>query len=472
MADIKSFSEQVIQALDEKSAWYDSDGLPALLENYRMLHTCVKNLYDYLIKKSLIKKDPYKLDKKISDIVAPENTNFSEADRSVVIGMRFSDYDSTLDFLCNYYKFSVDRLSIGAIKKLVDFNNAFLWNSFSVNSPKPNTRGLAGLVSDSKQNGDQFSISLLSDSVSKAGKALTGINGQLKALADFQRELYKGNIRRKVLLADGFELEKAATGAEAEMQLIKKGFSAGMGKVPFYSELVDELVQEDNGENKDALQQAVLAKLNIKQKDEGKKEPEVDTKELLMDSVRALGALVPQLETVLSKVKENHDVLESEHNTLMDKIKRMLRKAFNIEEKPLYYQLVITDEATDTKRREKVNYQTLIGDLGARCRRYAAGAVKGSPGYERIYSQPEEKVLEYVNNQIFDCSKLLKLIKGVDEFFKQTALPQNKSKIKGLKMEITSIKNCVVKANQYRADYTAYVEEAAQFKKLGISNEE
>ena len=471
MADIKTFSEQVLQALEEKTQWYDSEGLPALLESYRMLHTCVKNLYDYLIKKSLIKKDPYKLDKKISDIVAPENTNFSEGDRSVVIGMRFSDYDSTLDFLCNYYKFAISNMSLGTVKKLVEFNKTFQWNAFSINSTNPNTRGLAGLVADGRKNGDQFSISLLSDSVSKASKALNDITATLKELLDFLKEDYKGKVRRNMFIAGAIDFS-GATSVDSELQLIKKNFSASMGKVPFYSELIDELVQEDVGDTKEALQQAVLAKLNVKAKKEERKEPEIDTKELLMDSVRALGALSPQIDTVLNKIKENHDVLESEHNKLLDKLKRAFRRAFNIAEKPLYYQIVITDEASDTKRRERINYQTLVTELGARSRRYAAGAAKENPGYQRIYSQPEDKVLEYVNNQLFDCQKLLKLIAGLDDFFKTSALPQNKPRIKGLKMELTSIKNCVVKANQYRADYTAYVEEAAQFKKLGIVDEE
>ena len=83
MADIKTFSDTLIHALDEKTQWYDSEELPVLLDNYRMIHVCVKNLYDFLLKKTLIKKDPYKLDKKITDIVAPENTNFAENDRSL-----------------------------------------------------------------------------------------------------------------------------------------------------------------------------------------------------------------------------------------------------------------------------------------------------------------------------------------------------------------------------------------------------
>ncbi|MCR5724260.1 MAG: hypothetical protein K6G80_04145 [Treponema sp.] len=472
MADIKTFSDTVIQALDEKSQWYDSEELPAMLENYRMLHTCVKNLYDFLLKKSLIKKDPYKLDKKISDIVAPENSNFSENDRSLVVGMRFSDYDSTLDFLCNYYKFSVDRLTLGTIKKLVDFNSSFLWNAFTPNSPKANTRGLAGLLSDGKQGGDQFTLSLITDSVSKAGKALTSITDQLKKLTEFQKELYKGNVRRNVFAASGFDMEAASRSADEELSQIKKHFAGVMGKVPFYAELISELVQEDHAPNKDELQQIVLAKLNVKTRQEENKKPEIDTKELLMDSVRMLGAMPAQINAALQKINENHDVLESEHNTFMNRLKAFFRKAFKIPEKPLYYQIIITDEATDTKRRDKLNYQDFVSSMQLRARRFAAAATKESPGYARIYAQPEEKILEFVNNQIFDSSKMIKILNGLDEYFKQAVQPQNKSKIKGLKMEVTSLKNCLVKANQCRADYTAYVEEEAQFKKLGIDANE
>ena len=38
------------------------------------------------------------------------------------------------------------------------------------------------------------------------------------------------------------------------------------------------------------------------------------------------------------------------------------------------------------------------------------------------------------------------------------------------KMEITAIKNSVVKVNQHRSEYTAYIEEEAQLRKLGIKN--
>jgi hypothetical protein len=58
---------------------------------------------------------------------------------------------------------------------------------------------------------------------------------------------------------------------------------------------------------------------------------------------------------------------------------------------------------------------------------------------------------------------------AMDEFFKNTAAPSNKSKVKGLKIDITTLKNSIVKANQQRVEYTSYIEEEAQMKKLGIN---
>ena len=43
-------------------------------------------------------------------------------------------------------------------------------------------------------------------------------------------------------------------------------------------------------------------------------------------------------------------------------------------------------------------------------------------------------------------------------------------KVKGIKMEITAIKNTLVKTNQRKAEYSAFVEEQIQLRKLGITN--
>lgn len=466
----KNFSEQLIAAIDKKTDWFNSRELQNVLEQYRLMHTCEKTLYEFLLKKSLITPDPYKNDKKISDIVPPENSPFTDNERSMIIGMRLSDYDSTLDFLCNYYKFSVSNLQISNIKKLIDLNNAIQWNSFSVNSTNINTRTIATMLFNAKQGADALTVNMINDSVSKAGKAVLAINKSLKALTEFQREVYKGNIRKNVMSHPSFSAEKAASSPDDEKVQIKKLFQATMGKTPYYNELIDEIIDEDHSPDKANLQKALLKKLEVENSSAQDSEEKIDTKSILLVALRVFGAMPGQISQAKEKIIENHEVLESEHNTFFEKLKKALRKAFNIEEKPVFYQISITDQATDTVRHEKIDYQQFIRDLELRSRRYASAGIRKAPLYEKISQQSEEKILEYVNQQILECNKMLKILNGLDEFFKSAPLPQNRSKIKGLKMEITALKNSIVKANQRRSEYTAYIEEEAQLRKLGITN--
>lgn len=464
------FKDSLFSALDAKSQWYDTKELPSLLENYRLLHTCTRTLFDFLVKKALITPDPYKGDKRISSIVAPDNNPFPEQDRSMVMGTRFSDYESMLDFLCNYYKFSVSNITLANIKKLTELNNAVQWNSFSMNSNNINTRMLASMLLSTKQNADALTASMVSDSLTKASKALNSINKTLKGFTDFQKEMYKGNIRRNVFTCPQFNADKAESSPSEELAQIKKNFAAVMGKEHFYNNLVDEIIHEDHDPDRDNLRKRLLARLAVNANENEKKKARVDTKDLLMMSIRVLGAMPGQIMSAKQKIVDNHDVLESEHNSLFDKLKKALRKAFNIAEKPLYYSITITDGSSDTKRHERLDYNRFIIELENRAKLYSAISVKKSAGYERIMALTEPKILEYVNKQISESQTMLKTLNGLDDFFKNTALPQNKSKIKGLKMEITTLKNSVIKANQSRSEYTAFIEEEAQLKKLGIAN--
>ena len=81
----------------------------------------------------------------------------------------------------------------------------------------------------------------------------------------------------------------------------------------------------------------------------------------------------------------------------------------------------------------------------------------------------ESGIFDLISGLITDCNKMIVLLNSLDEFFKAAASPANKSKVKGLKIDITSFKNIVIKANTYRAEYSSYIEEAEQMKKLGIS---
>ena len=118
MSDNAEFETTLQVMLNKKQDWFNNTFLQEMLQQYRLVHTCVRNLYDVLVKKSLINQDPYRLDKRISDITVPDTSVFPESDNATQLGSRFSDYETMLDYICTYFRFTVDNITIPTTKKL------------------------------------------------------------------------------------------------------------------------------------------------------------------------------------------------------------------------------------------------------------------------------------------------------------------------------------------------------------------
>lgn len=470
MDNTQDFTTALFKAVDEKIQWYDSQELPKLLDEYRNYHSVIKNITTSLIKKGIVQADPYKHDKKITDIIIPDESSFSESDRALVLGTRLSEYESILDFLCNYFKFSVYNLTVDRIKKLVQLNNYFQWNSMVATSPKQNTRSLAECFTSIRMGSDPLSISMLNDSISYSNKSIIKINSILKGLTEFQKEVYKVEVRKNIFEHPEFSKENIGSSPENLRHLIKKHFTAVMGKKPFYTELIDEIIKEDYGADKEYRQKTLLAKFAIQQTSTEKKEVEVNTKEMIMEAVRSLGGVSTQLEQIIPKIDENQKLLESEHNSIWDKFYLLLRKAFNLSERPVEYKLQVFEPQTQTKHAEIIEYHKFLGDLLKRDKTYASISVRKSPGYMKFESMTESAILEYISTQLVECNNMMLLLSAVDDFFKTAVKIENRSKVKGIKMELNAMKNTLVKTNQRKAEYTALRDEQEQMKKLGISN--
>ena len=251
---------------------------------------------------------------------------------------------------------------------------------------------------------------------------------------------------------------------------IRKLFPVLMGKTPYYPELIDEISAEEFGPNKDQLRQALLGRFAIEETKKEKKYTTINTKEMLFEAIKTLGALPPQLESTVAKVEENHEIILDEKRTFWEKIKELFRKAFGIQEKPFIYSLTITDQLTQSKRREDVNYNEFHADVSRRIRIYTAFAARKSPGFMKLESQDESVVYEYLAKQLSECHHILVLLTAFNEFYKTSCQPENKTKMKSIQMELTAIKNTLVRTNQRKAEYNSVVEEHEQLKKLGISN--
>ena len=407
--EVDNFVNELQTALNKKQEWYNSVRLQEMLMQYRLMYTCVKNLFENFVKKSLIVPDPYRLDKKISGIVVPETSEFAESEIAKVFGERFSNYETMLDFICTYFRFSMENFTIQKVKQLLDLNKVFEWDNLSSNSTRMNTRALAMVVSNAKKGAPNVVQSMINDSLDKCAQSTGEINNILTELSVFLRELYKGGLRRDLFDHPDFDKAKAAESSEAELAEIKRLYTKVTGKKNFYTDLVNEIIEEDHAPDKDRRRAAVLERLQIKESSKSvteKKAAGPDTKEMLMQSVLAFGATAPTLAQLISKLSDNIELLYKTKSTFFSKLICALKKAFHISEKERICNLVIKDSKTGAERTQKIKINEFMSDLSRKERIYNGIATKGIE-YSKIQSSSEDAILSFVNKQISELQTLL-----------------------------------------------------------------
>lgn len=469
MEDNAQFIQQLQSALNQKQNWFNTVSLPEVLGQYRLLSSCVRNLYDMLKKKALVTPDPYSVDKRISEIVVPATDPFPDNEVSSVLGERLSDYDAMLDFISNYFRFSVENMPSATIKKLIEFNNVFEWSNISLNNLKANSHGLALLLNQARINAPAILISMINDCIIKGTEATDIINKNLVELAAFQKELYKGQIRNDLFTHPEFNKEKAFQSQDAELAEIKRLYGKVIGKKVFYTDLINEIIQEDLGADKEKLRAAVLQRLEIREvavkKEVKRRGP--DTQGILIDTIMAIGGLAPTMDLLRGKLVDNFGVFYSNKTSFFKKLMAALRVAFHRAPRDKHCTIKIVDAKTSTTREEKININDFLAELSQKVRVYNGIAAQGVE-YQKLTQYPEEKIYNFVCKQISECQTIYTIINGLDSFFKTEVDIINRPKIKGLQIDLSAMRNSIIAANKKRGEYQSLKEESVQMGKLGI----
>ncbi len=471
MSVVNEFESALYEAAEQKILWYNSFALPKMLENYRTFHSAIKNIFDMFEKKKLILADPYKKDKRVVDISLPSNEEFTDSDGPTLLGIRLSDYESSLDFLCNYYQFNVKALNPEVIKKLYAFNSFLDWNDLNRANNLSNNRFFASIVISIKNGNDTMTLGLLNNMLALCAKSINEINKELKNLTALQRQLYKIDVRQNIFDAPSFLNTYKSLNVDSAFREIKKVFPSLMEKKRFYPDLVEELVQEDFGSSMDEMRSAVLASFNTVSEKEEKKETKVDTRAMIFDVLKILQAFAPTLDVIFQKIQDNHDLLQGENKGAFNKLVVALRSAFGLKSKTIEYKVKCIDMQTHIEKFETIDYNKFMDSMVQRSRLLASLGKKGSPIYTKLEGEDEESVLAYVQKRISDCQTLYGVLTGFDGFFKSEVMESNRSKVKGIKIDLEVLKNTILKANKYKAEYVSTVTTEEQMKKLGISND-
>ena len=469
MESTKNFSEELEHRIAIQREEFNKHLLPQLQQNYAALGSVVKILRSNLLKKGLVYDDPYKYDSRMTEIKVPSNEAFSDGERAAVVGSRLAQYQTMLDFLTNSYQFNCSFLTPQRIASMLALNKTFQWSAFNENSTLANTRALAEICKSLHSVSDTLTGGLLRDSLGHLSKLDADINKTLRQLARLHREEYKLAIRKN--LPPDLTITQADIASPIKLlKTIKKALAANDEKLPFYQDLVMEVIKEDYGPDSAHLQREILRHLNITQKEDIKINKQENMRPVLITGLRILGTTGNHFDTCLTKLMANQEVIYKSRMKIFTKFLEALRRAFNMEEKKHEVTILIKDPISNLQKKEIIVIEDFTDNLAKTIRIFRVLSSGASDLQQRLTGMSNEQLLELLNKYIVICNGYLKTLSGLDDYYKSGDVIL-RAKMKGIKIELTTIRNAVIKANQCRAEYNASVEEYSNMKELGLIHE-
>ena len=469
MESVQEFESKLASAVSDKRRELDSRQLPQLNRDLQMMLTASNTVSQALTKKSVFHNSSIHYDEKIDDIVPPPSDYIPEGREKIyVIGTRLGQYIAMLEHAVQHYHFSCAFLTSQRISKLTALLRTFEWGALSTSSENLNTRAFAEVIQDFKRSGDSLAINIVTNSIAQLATTLSSVTKELKVISAFQREAYKLEVRGRVMPKAGLPAD--APPDNNSLKAIKKVFASCMNGSPFYTDLIKEILYENSGSDAEHRRQDALRRLGLEDvKKKEKEEEKVDYRAMLVDAIRALGASAQQLVLIVNRLGENLKIYQDSQETFFSKLKEIFRAALKMPAKEIVFTIKIVDPATQAVKRETINYNSFIEGLRKKTRIMNAFSDRMSGAWQKLDAMSDQQLFDVLSSNISDMNNILKKCGGLDEFFKSDAKGDAKSKIKGIKIEISTIQNSIHKANKLRAEYAGQVEEKEQLKKLGIA---
>jgi uncharacterized protein YutE (UPF0331/DUF86 family) len=458
------FLTQLKDALDARREWFDKVELPKLKEEFRAFHAAVSSLYVMFAKKGYITEDPYKNETKSGDLAIPVVEVISDTNKRDQLGRQLSALDNELDFLVNFHEYCTSSFTQEKLKVMVGLVKYVDWLHLTPDGVNAATQSVCDVVSNIRHGIiDPITAQSLTNSLAKLSTTTKTIINTLKQLSDFNRELYKYNLR--------VNITSSMDAAEITAKNIKKKLGSVKTGLPFYPELVEELIKEDYSANSKFLRDIVLQRLSAEMRlARNSATAEPSFKYMLIDGLNCIGSAGANISEILEKINENRNLLENQKSGIWVKIKNLVAQITNKEAEPTVYEIEYMDPLKGIPVREKLNFKVFCAALEKKMTILNAIALRGS-AVKKLEKMDEDQLIEILQRNLKDIQNFHKTLNGLDDYFKGATNKNTRSKIKGVKPELSALKNVAARAGEKLQDYNAKKEETEQFKKLGISIE-
>jgi hypothetical protein len=454
MEGSEDYLQQLDSALEKRREWFETTQVPRLREAIVSFTALFEGVAAMLIRKGLMREDPYNYDQAFTEIVIPSDEALPEFENTDELSFRLAAYRRQLKFVCTEYPLELDSLGLGRLKKLSSLVSYINWLEFGEASKSPMTRAFARSFMKVRIGSDSMASQILKDSETQLVKLTHQIRGQLSEMITFHREAWKAEVRREVLPGVSPGTGDLRARKEEMLKALRRGFANKMTGKPWFPTLTEEIADEELAADGGERKQKVLASLTLAVEAPKAKTVEVDGHTILMEAARLLSRPHEELVTALVVLEENEQLILGGQGGGGGWLKRLFAGGSSPQSKDHVYKLQYADPGAPAPKTEVLDFVQFSAEVKKKASLLSALSSNSSAAFKKLESTGEEQIASFIDKQLTELHLIHRRLGSLNTLF-QARVMQEKKTARGIKIELLTLKNSIVKASQRRHDYVA-----------------
>ena len=446
------YLQQLGSALDARAQWLESAQLPHLKDALASYQALFEGAMAMLIRKGLLREDPYNYEQAFTEIVIPKDDPLPEFENSDELSYRLAAFRRQLKYVSAEIALELPTLGLARLKKISALVSYINWLEFGEGSASHTTRAFARAFMKVRMGTDTMASQILKDCEVQIIKTVHQVRSLVAELIAYHRESWKAELRRKVLSQVPSSAGESRVHKEEAMRAIRKGFSQWMAGKPWYPALAEEVLEEEHGEDGAARRQKVLASLAVAEprKEEASVSP--DGKAILSEAARLIARPHEELATAIAILEENERLLLDSHGSGGGWLKRLLGVSGAHTAATRAYKVQYAEPGVPMPKTETIDFPAFIPEVQKKSSLFAALSSGSSPAFRRLAATGETQLAAFIDKQLNELLLIHRRLGSLNTLFQARAMEEKKT-ARGIKIELLTIKNCIVKANSKRHEY-------------------
>ncbi|MGO9412704.1 MAG: hypothetical protein ACLQCB_18400 [Spirochaetia bacterium] len=465
-----AFLQQLTDALSRRGQWLEGTQIPRLREAIQSYQTLFESIMGMLIRKGLLREDPYNYEQTQTDIVVPSDAPLPDFENADETSYRLAAFRRQLKFVLESV-FTLGELKLGRLKKLAALVSYINWGELAETSGSPVTRSFARAFMKILLGPDAMSAQILKDQEMQIERAFQDCRSIIADVVTYHRESWKAELRRVAL--PHLSLEPGASGKKDEtVRLMRKIFSKEMEGRPWYPALAQELFAEETESDAESRKARLLASLSIPEAQPAQKsEVRREGKPILMEAVRILSRPYEELVTAIESLSETERLLLPREGGFGQTLRRLFGMGARAKTDSHTYEITFTEPAAGTTKAEKLSFPQFAQEARKKATLLAAISAGTGPAYKRLEGTSETSLAAFLDKQLNELLLIHRRLAGFNALFQSKAATAGKQGVRGIKLELLAIRNSLVKANQRRHEFGTRAEAGTEKQRNGARAE-